>query len=176
MNEDNVDNLQNKQPTKEESKAAANKGKGSVDNKRGLRRKFDNDDILMRRIKLDAFEGYKQSLLFRDDFMQITSFDEIRAIRELFKQRTSLSQKAAAAKSKMMEDGGKSASAEGITITQVPPISLLNRFEEILVHCQDKNVFYVARNLLRFVIDGEGKDLLKESLGYEFFRLYMLIM
>ncbi len=47
---------------------------GSVDNKRGgLRRKLDNDDIMMRKIKLDAFEDFKERAIFRDDFYDITS-------------------------------------------------------------------------------------------------------
>lgn len=47
---------------------------------RGTRRKIDNDDLLMRKLKLEAFDNYKESVLFRDDFQVITSQSEIKAI------------------------------------------------------------------------------------------------
>ena len=62
------------------------------------------------------------------------------------------------------------------SMSQVPPISLLEQFEGILGHAQGKNVFYVARNLLRLVIDGTATDMLRENLAFEYFRLYTLVM
>ena len=44
---------------KEETKAHISKGKGSVENKRGLRRKLDNDDILLKKLNMDAFDSFK---------------------------------------------------------------------------------------------------------------------
>ncbi len=58
----------------------------------------------------------------------------------------------------------------------IPPISLLEDFESVLSHIQAKNVFYVARNLLRFLVDGAAKPLLRENLAFELFRLYMLVV
>ena len=52
--------------------------------KKGLRRKMDSDEQLMRRLKLDAFEEFKETVLFRSDFETITSQKEIKAIQNLF--------------------------------------------------------------------------------------------
>ena len=49
-------------------------------NKRGLRRKVDNEDMMMRKLKLEAFEDFKENILFRDDFSEITSNSEFKAI------------------------------------------------------------------------------------------------
>lgn len=61
-------------------------------------------------------------------------------------------------------------------MSQVPPVSLLDKFASILEHAQGKNVFYVARNLLRFVIDGEGFGFLRETLAFDYFQLYTLVV
>ena len=133
---------------------------------------MDNDDIMIRKIKLDAFEKFKEEVLFRDDFQDITSHSEIKAIQTLFQRRASLSQTAADLNKSMLENEPMS----GGKFSRTPPISLLERFEAILAHAQGKNVFYVARNLLRFVIDGEASDLLRENLAFDYFRLYTLVM
>ena len=52
--------------------------------KRGLRRKLDSDDQTMRKLQLDAFEEFKQGVLFREDFQEITSQAQIKAIQSLF--------------------------------------------------------------------------------------------
>ena len=66
-------------------------------NKRGLRRKVDNEDMMMRKLKLEAFEDFKENVLFRDDFSEITSNSEIKAIQSLFQRRSQHSTKLAAA-------------------------------------------------------------------------------
>ena len=37
-------------------------------------------------------------------------------------------------------------------------------------------MFYVARNLLRFVIDGPASDLLHDTMAFDFFRLFTLVV
>ena len=65
---------------------------------------MDNDDIMIRKIKLDAFEKFKEEVLFRDDFQDITSHSEIKAIQTLFQRRASLSQTAADLNKTMLEN------------------------------------------------------------------------
>ena len=58
----------------------------------------------------------------------------------------------------------------------VPSTQLLESIEQMLKKAHGKNVFYVARNLLRFIIDGEARELLKEMYAYEYFRLFTLVV
>ena len=46
----------------------------------------------------------------------------------------------------------------------------------MLEKANGKNVFYVARNILRLVIDGEARDLLRESFAYDYFRLFTQVV
>ena len=55
-------------------------------------------------------------------------------------------------------------------------MQLLEVFEEVLKKAHGKNVFYVARNLLRLVVDGEAQDLLKDNYAYEYFRIFTLVV
>ena len=52
----------------------------------------------------------------------------------------------------------------------------MDTIEQVLKKAHGKNVFYVARNLLRVVVDGEAQDLLKDTYAYEYFRLFALVV
>ena len=61
-----------------------NKALRTYEAKRGLRRKPNQDDANMRKLKIEPIENFKQKVLFGDDFMKITSHAQIKAIQALF--------------------------------------------------------------------------------------------
>ena len=71
---DNITGAQaSTKPGKELNQKETNKIAKAIEVKRGLRRKLDNEDLMMRKMKLEAFDEFKESVLFRDDFQEITS-------------------------------------------------------------------------------------------------------
>ena len=46
----------------------------------------------------------------------------------------------------------------------------------MLEKAHGNNVFYVARNLLRLVVDDKAQALLRDGFTYEYFRLFMLVV
>jgi len=58
----------------------------------------------------------------------------------------------------------------------VPSETLIDTFDLVLGKSQGKNVFYVARNLLRLVVDGAAKELLMDAFAYDYFRLFTLVV
>lgn len=147
------------------------------DKRSGLRRKLDNEDIQMHKIKLEAFDEFKEKVLFRDDFQEITSQSQIKAIQSLFLRRANMSElpaESAKPEDVPMEESKSLGASEKTRV--VPSDSLLNSFEHVLSHIQGKNVYYVARNLLRFAIDGEARQMLTASLAFDIFRIYTLIV
>ena len=61
-------------------------------------------------------------------------------------------------------------------MSRIPSPDLLETFEHILKAAHGKNVFYVARNLLRMVIDGQARELLRDMYAFDYFRLFMLVL
>lgn len=120
-------------PTAKEAKDGKT-GPG-VDKRGGLRRKLDSEDIQMRKIKLEAFEEFKEQVLFRNDFQEITSLSQIKAIQSLFQRRANMSQLSPESAKKEDEPMEESKSVVGCEKTQeVPPESLLDSFEHVLDH------------------------------------------
>ena len=144
--------------------------------RRGLRRKLDGNDAQMKQLKLDSLEQFKEHVIAQneDQFQEVASQAEIFAIKGLFEKKSSGRQQAQSRDEHARTDPEQESAADDCV--SIPDTGVLGRFLEILTHIQGRSVFYVIRNLLRFIVDDEGWPLLTDQSAYDVFRLFQLVI
>ena len=130
----------------------------------------------MKQLKLENLEQFKEHVISQneDQFLQVSSQREIFAIKGLFEKKSSGRQQTQSKDEQATNDQGQESATDDCV--RIPETRLLGRFLEILTHIQGRSVFYVIRNLLRFIVDDEGWPLLSDRTAYDIFRLFQLVI